>query len=72
MTHNTSPYYPPNIPHKNELCDIFFNNFSQLRNFVEEFKKGMKFLFFILMRGISGYFLLHTSAKNDYLNLNRF
>jgi len=49
-----------------ELGDIFLNIFSQIKNFVEEFKKRMEFLFFILMRGISGYFLLHTSAKNDY------
>jgi hypothetical protein len=44
-----------------------FQYFFSSRNFVEEFKKGIEFLFFILMRGISGYFLLHTSAKNDYL-----
>jgi len=24
---------------KNQLCDIFFNIFSLIRNFVEEFKK---------------------------------
>jgi len=37
-------------------CATYFSIiFSQLRNFVEEFKKGMKFLFFlILMRGIKG------------------
>jgi hypothetical protein len=45
------------------IFQYFFSN----RNFVEEFKKGMEFLFFIFMRGISGYFLLHTSAKNVYL-----
>jgi len=48
-------------------CATYFSIiFSQIGNFVEEFKKGMKFLFFlILIKGISGYFLLRSSAKND-------
>jgi len=57
------------MSHKNELCDIFFNIFSQIRNFVEEFKKEWNFYFFILMRGISGYFLLRSSTKNEFKNL---
>jgi hypothetical protein len=45
------------------IFQYFFSN----RNFVEEFKKRMEFLFFYFNEGDIRYFLLRSSAKNNYL-----
>jgi len=41
------------------IFQYFFSN----RNFVEEFKKGMEFLFFYFNEGDIRYFLLRSSQK---------
>ena len=52
-----------NIRYTETLCDIFFNIFSQIEILLKNLKKEWNFYFFIFMRGISGYFLLHSSQK---------
>jgi len=64
------PYLPPLRYGKHQICRNvvrhIFQYFFSNRNFVEEFKKGMEFLFFYFNEGYIRYFLLRSSQKMNF------